>query len=112
MREYHSILAIVSSPGHSQFFNVTRSSIEKLGVAWGRGYPGQVPMHYCNILSGQCSIAYQHAKNFAHENFLQAKGVRQVPTYTKIICQVKFVLSTHEHLPRGHYRTMYMYTHS
>ena len=27
---------VASSPGHSQFFNVT--CIEKLGVAWGRGY--------------------------------------------------------------------------
>ena len=27
---------VASSPGHSQFFNVTH--IEKLGVAWGRGY--------------------------------------------------------------------------
>ena len=37
--QYTSTLA--SSPGHSQLFNVARFSacnIEKLGVAWGRGY--------------------------------------------------------------------------
>ena len=42
-----AILEVALSPGHSQFFVVSVCNIEKLGVAWGRGYSEVI---LCRIL--------------------------------------------------------------